>query len=427
MTLIHRQVAELRQGGWPVLARKARRLPFWVWQITLTAAVLPLVIACRLARPWRLVRFGFFTTDRIGHFIFDLEYFLSDQALLFPETKRIDLFFFERPPANTQLALMCRRHVFVNPAIRYLFLANQWLPGGDDHRLLPARHLHASRDKQGILHRGTAQLAFTEVENCRGRAYLEMLGCDDPSKVICLVVRDSAYLVNARADRDWSYHNFRDTSIDDYCQIAQTLAEKGYWILRMGKKVHRPLKVGHPRVVDYACRTDRCDFLDVWLMANCFFAISTGLGLDSVADAFRRPQVFVNYLPLMDMEAWGEYLTVPKILSWADSGRSLTLAEQAAHSSLNADHYQKQGINIQDLSSTDISDAVMEFEARLTGQWRLSDDEVALHQRFWTAMRACPEFDHYHGWIHPEARVGTGYLRQAQASLFAQVSDSARA
>ncbi len=194
----------------------------------------------------------------------------------------------------------------------------------------------------------------------------------------------------------------------------------------MGKKVHRPLKVGHPRVVDYACRTDRCDFLDMWLMANCFFAISTGLGLDSVADAFRRPQVFVNYLPLMDMEAWGEYLTVPKILSWADSGRSLTLAEQAAHSSLNADHYQKQGINIQDLSSTDISDAVMEFEARLTGQWRLSDDEVALHQRFWTAMRACPEFDHYHGWIHPEARVGTGYLRQAQVSLFAQVSGSVR-
>ena len=123
----------------------------------------------------------------------------------------------------------------------------------------------------------------------------------------------------------------------------------------------------------------------------------------------------------MDMEAWGKYLTVPKILTWAGSGRLLTLAEQAAHSSVNAYYYQEQGIDIQDLSPADISDAVLEFEARLTGRWQSSDEEVVLHQRFWAAIRACPEFENYHGWIHPEARVGTGYLRHAQADLFAQV------
>ena len=411
MTLIHRQVAELRQGGWPVLARKARRLPFWVWQITLTAAVLPLVIACRLARPWRLVRFGFFTTDRIGHFIFDLEYFLSDQALLFPETKRIDLFFFERPPANTQLALMCRRHVFVNPAIRYLFLANQWLPGGDDHRLLPARHLHASRDKQGILHRGTAQLAFTEVENCRGRAYLEMLGCDDPSKVICLVVRDSAYLVNARADRDWSYHNFRDTSIDDYCQIAQTLAEKGYWILRMGKKVHRPLKVGHPRVIDYACRTDRCDFLDMWLMANCFFCISTGTGLDEVASVFRRPAVYVNNIPLHQLVTYDHVITVPKHLVWKETNKQLTLSEHLAYPYFHTDQYDNEKILVVDLTPKDIKQAVLEIEARLKGSWEESEEDRQLQDKFWEIFQSHQDFYKNHGEIHPEARVGTHFLR----------------
>ncbi len=408
-------------GGWLVLIHKVRRFPLWLWQTALTASVVPLVIVCRLVRPWWHVRFGFFTTDRIGHFTFDLEYYLSERSELSPAARSIDLFFFERAPANTQLALMCRRHVIVNPTVRYLFLANQWLPGGDDHQLLPARHLHASRDKQGILHRTEVQLAFTEIENCRGRAYLKMLGCGELGKVICLVVRDSVYLAEARSERDWSYHDFRDTDIDDYRDVVQALAEKGYWVMRMGKKVHNPLQVDHPRVVDYACRADRCDFLDMWLMANCFFAISTGLGLDSAADAFRRPQVFVNYLPLMDMEAWGKYLTVPKILTWAGSGRLLTLAEQAAHSSVNAYYYQEQGIDIQDLSPADISDAVLEFEARLTGRWQSSDEEVVLHQRFWAAIRACPEFENYHGWIHPEARVGTGYLRHAQADLFAQV------
>ncbi len=62
---------------------------------------------------------------------------------------------------------------------------------------------------------------------------------------------------------------------------------------------------------------------------------------------------------------------------------------------------------------------MLEFEARLTGKWETGDDEFALHNRFWEALRACPQFDSYHGWIHPEARVGTKYLREAQAYLFA--------
>ncbi len=121
----------------------------------------------------------------------------------------------------------------------------------------------------------------------------------------------------------------------------------------------------------------------------------------------------------MDLEAWGEYLTVPKILSWTDSGQLLTLAEQAAHSSVNTFYYQEKGISIQGLSPTEINDAVLELEARLTGKWEIGDDEFALHNRFWEALRACPQFDSYHGWIHPEACVGTRYLREAQTYLFA--------
>ena len=143
-------------------------------------------------------------------------------------------------------------------------------------------------------------------------------------------------------DRDWSYHDFRDTKIGSYEEAVVALAERGFWIFRMGKVVDSQLSVDHPRVMDYAMSTHRSDFLDIWLMAHCHFAISTGLGLDSIADIFRRPMVFVNYLPILDLEAWGHYITVPKHLTWASNHKPLTLQEQLKHTSLNGHYYEEK-------------------------------------------------------------------------------------
>jgi putative glycosyltransferase (TIGR04372 family) len=186
----------------------------------------------------------------------------------------------------------------------------------------------------------------------------------------------------------------------------------------MGKVVHRPFFADHPQIIDYATSADRCDFLDVWLMANCHFAISTGVGLDSVADIFRRPQVFVNYLPLMDMEAWGAYITTPKILSWSGSGQLLTLREHLRFTSANDHYYRDNGIAIRDLSPSEIREAVMEMEARLSGTWAPIKDEEDLHQEFWGIIKGAPEFASYHGWIHPKARLGTHYLVEAREWFF---------
>jgi putative glycosyltransferase (TIGR04372 family) len=375
-------------------------------------------MVCRVIRPWIHVRFGYFTADRIGHFAFDLEYYLSERYYLGDKNKFVDLFFLMRKPANSQLALMAGRQLRINALVEFLFRANQLLPGKGMFEVLPSRMISASRDKKGVFDRTPVQLSFTEEEQARGYEYLKKIGCNDLKKVVCLVVRDAAYLDSLQIERDWSYHSFRDTRIEDYEDVVSALVDRGYWVFRMGKRVNSRIGITHSQVTDYACSSDRCDFLDVWLMANSFFSVSTGLGLDSVSDIFRRPQVFVNYLPLMDMEAWGRYITVPKILSWSDTGKPLTLAEQMSHSSVNSFHYKESGISIRDLTPTEITDAVLELEARLAGKWNVDEDEVRLHKRFWASMKAHPDFSKYHGWIHPDARVGSEYLREAQTYLF---------
>ena len=417
--MIHRQLAKIRDSELRSVGRKMRRLPLWAWRLALTIAAVPVVMVCRLIQPWLCIRFGFLTVDRIGHFAFDLEYYLSERTIILRKEQSLDLFFYKRRPANSQLDLMARRTIFVHPVVAYLFAANRLLPGGQIHQIVPARHRTASRDKRGIFSHVSPQLRFTEDEEKSGLDYLLKVGCKDGAKVVCLVIRDQSYLKQIQGERDWSYHDFRDTKIEDYRDCALALAEKGYWVFRMGKVVSSGFGVEHSRIIDYARSPDRSDFLDVWLMSKCFFAISTGLGLDSIADIFRRPQVFVNYLPLMDLEAWGDYITVPKILSWAGSGRRLTLQEHLSHASVNGHYFRKSGIKITDLSPLHITDAVLEREARLVGTWSSSEEDVFLQETFWQVLRNDHQFDSYHGWIHPEACVGTRYLREAQTYLFA--------
>ena len=122
----------------------------------------------------------------------------------------------------------------------------------------------------------------------------------------------------------------------------------------------------------------------------------------------------------MDMEAWGAYITTPKILSWSGSGQLLTLREHLRFTSANDHYYRDNGIAIKDLSPSDIKEVVMEMEARLSGTWLSTEDEEDLQKKVWDIIKGSPEFTCYHGWVHPEARLGTHYLREIREWFFDQ-------
>lgn len=68
---------------------------------------------------------------------------------------------------------------------------------------------------------------------------------------MCLNVRDSAFLsksdpLNWSKSRDWSYHNFRDSEINTYVAAAETLADMGYTVFRMGAIVKERFVSKHP-------------------------------------------------------------------------------------------------------------------------------------------------------------------------------------
>jgi putative glycosyltransferase (TIGR04372 family) len=70
------------------------------------------------------------------------------------------------------------------------------------------------------------------------------------------------------------------------------------------------MKLNHDLVFDYANSGKRSELADIYLMANCRFAVSTMSGPDALALAFRRPVLYV------DVAHYGLVFSGTRLTTW---------------------------------------------------------------------------------------------------------------
>lgn len=376
------QWMEVKTGGIVTLLTKfIKSLGFLIDGVLVLLAI-PIICALRLLSPVLPVRFGFFFADRIGHFAFDIEYLLAFLERDPKSDKYTNFFFLMGKVANRYILDLAKRRLHIHEAVRYLYIADKIVPFGAK-ALIPARHLTGSRDRKGLYYSTNPHLSFDSKEERFGHKILEDIGIENGARVVCLIVRDSAYLNAEQGSRNWDYHSYRDTEIRNYEKVVNELIDRGYWVFRMGKLVSHPLCVEHPRFIDYANCDWKSEFLDIWLLARSTFCVSTSTGLDSVADLFRKPIAFVNFMPLAYFQAWSSCVLAPANLVWNDSGRRLNCEEHLVHSYMRSEDYSKAGIRVSELTSQDISDVVLELEERISGHWNSTPEEDLLQEKFW--------------------------------------------
>jgi putative glycosyltransferase (TIGR04372 family) len=446
MKWLNRQIVQINKGGWSTIRRKIGRLYDDIRLFVFAIWAIPGVLFIRLIRPYVLVRMAEIFSSRIGHFSMDATIYLNMSPLISEQSFLLDLYSLsDGLICNSQWKIMVQRRLKVYWWVKYLIYYNRFIPGGEIHE---RSDLVTGRDYQGFIHRKKFHFMFYEKEDEVAKAWLREFGWIDGEPFICLAVRDSKYLaersvvfedgLNANA-----YHNYRDGDIDDYVPAVQSLLEKGYWVIRMGKSCFKQMP-SLPRVIDYPFVENQNDLLDIWLSANCDFFISTGLGIDSVASSFRRPQVFVNALPIAMLRSNFNSIWAPKHLTWKDSGKYLTLREHWIHRYQDGMEYEQAGILVVDLTSDEITNIILEREQRNAGIWIDSDEDLLRQKKFWdtfTSIAKDPNIyneirwgiecigwaeledtdgpiNAIHGWKHPEARVASCYLRKMGVSFY---------
>jgi putative glycosyltransferase (TIGR04372 family) len=226
---------------------------------------------------------------------------------------------------------------------------------------------------------------------------------------VCFFARDSSYLSSTYGHKDWNYHNYRDSDIDDYLVAASELTERGYFALRVGAIVGKPLATLSPGVLDYAS-DHRTDFMDIYLAANCRFFLTSGAGIDVVSRVFRRPIASVNSIPLEFLSTWGpQDLTIPRKLWIRDERRFMTFQEildSGVGRFMDQSQYDSSGLEPVPNTPDDIRALAVEMDERLNGTWSPSDEDEELQKRFWSLYRPSEMNGVF------LSRIGAEFLRQ---------------
>lgn len=329
-----------------------------------TVLVMLALAAVRMLRPFVKVRFGTLFVSRLGHLAGNTECYLCERDAGINRPKRVfDIWCPQGKPANEQLFKMLRRVLPVSSfAGDVNEMGRRWAWWQREHTFSDANW---GRDIHNVMERYPPHLKLTKSEEMRGQRALRMLGIPEGAKWVCIINRDPMFLRATEPGQDYSYHDFRNSSIQNYREAAVALIDRGYYVIRMGRFVEEPMKLQAPKFLDYAIHPIRCDFLDVYLGAKCEFTISNGCGFDGIPMIFRRPICFVNETPFEYLSTW-----MPNSLAiWkhhVKDGKRMTPAEIVASGAglfHHSQQYKNAGITLQENTAAEIIDAALEMLA----------------------------------------------------------------
>jgi putative glycosyltransferase (TIGR04372 family) len=386
---------------------------------------MPAAVFILMLRRWRIIRIGDIDNRWIGHLIVDTAEHVARER---EDTDgAIYLYYLlSRKSLNREWEMMLRRELtIVTSLMRYVVPWLRIVPGSQVHILPSARG--GRRDVDGLYAQRDCTLKLREGARLQAINWMHSLGWSEGEPFVCLQVRDPAYrnrvLLQGGLPRDvralLAYDaSHRDSEIKTYEAAIMWLLAEGFWVFRMGREANMRLAISHPRLIDYPHLPQKSDVLDIWLFTNCAAVITTGSGPDALSSLYRRPALFVNFVPFGAFSSYTDSMTVPKNLRWNSSGAQLSISEMLTHCHDRSLDYSRFGISVVDLTSEQILMAVQEFFSSLNRVSDFPHDETERSLVIWQHIKSWSDFNRYHKWIHPRARFSQSWLQEQPEDFF---------
>jgi hypothetical protein len=287
------------------------------------------VLLARALTPVALIRFGA-CTPAIGHMVLEVNRLYNGKRFRF-YAPSLDYFTYDHCRDINRHAAYQWDKVFL--AARFdndmrLVMTSQALACA---KLLPyTSPNHIQHDGFEAQYPETTVLPwrFTEEEHDVARKRMQAMGIPEGAKVACLLVRDGAY----QRRLPGAYHlPYRNADIDSYRLAANFLADQGWYVLRMGHIVEKPLSWQSDRIIDYASFFHD-PFMDIYLFMHCALCIATGTGNDILSVLSHVPYVYTNFFYEFEPYAmYGPSVYIRKHIYLKNENRQLSLQEYYAN------------------------------------------------------------------------------------------------
>jgi len=194
-----------------------------------------------------------------------------------------------------------------------------------------------------------------------GWALLEDLGLQRSRPLICIHVRDNAYLPGL------AYHDYRDPPLRGYEDLVRYLLSEGFNVVRTGSVANQPMAIDNSAFLDYPFSDIKSDFMDLFMYAACELAVAGSIsGIDFIPVAFRKPVAICDLRPLfLPTHAADKSLAIFSLMRWTDTGSILSLAEMSRNIRFLSEEYTELGIEFVPNTSEEIMGAVKELISRV--------------------------------------------------------------
>jgi putative glycosyltransferase (TIGR04372 family) len=300
-------------------------------------------------------------TARIGHLAMNTELFLRRQSrgMVEGELFRITDHLSGEKLANEQLYKMIQRRAVVHEVTlqEYQALVAQ---GNTDCGML-----YSGSNEFWEFNNIEPQLSFTEAELEEGQQLLNKMGINK-SPYVCMHDRSSHYLASKFPENNFTYHNYRDCSIENYVKAADWLTSKGVFVIRMGEVISTPLKTDNPMIIDYATK-HRTDFGDAFLPGTCDFFLGNTAGLFLVSTIMGRPVAGANFVPFDHTPLLKEDVFIHKNLSIPfNLIHEIGFEMMENNMGMLEEVLQKNKVSIEENTADQILDLTIEMYERLT-------------------------------------------------------------
>ena len=225
---------------------------------------------------------------------------------------------------------------------------------------------------------------------------------------ICVHNRDSAFLNKHRPGIDWSYHDYRDSSILNYQKTIDHFDKKKIKTVRVGETALEKLNLKSKNILDYPFMTEKNSAIDLSLLYNCKFSVISETGLSIVPFVFRKPIVFTNWILLDAIHSYKKGVFILKKVFSIEKNRYLKFKEIVMEIKNTGDgaQYQKK-FRFEENDEEEILNVCIEMNRKIDGELKYSDTENYLQNKFWSNLGRPFE-------RNPEFRIGSEFLLKNQ-------------
>jgi len=253
-----------------------------------------------------------------------------------------------------------------------------------------------------------------------GWRILESTGLTTDKPLVCLHIRDHAYLLETQPNAGHAYHNYRDPQIDAYEELVRFLLSEGFSVVRTGNIAEKRMSIEDPSFLDYPFSHVKSDWMDVFLYSVCDFAVAGSVsGIDFLAVLMRKPLVVCDLRPLMP----GSYTRdLSKVIfsrmRWRESGVDLTLRESLNNMHSMTSDFDAAGIEILPNSAQELIEVTQELICMMTGEIAISHVGLVNEESFWRIFKESnhAKFGSAQGAeLYPG--IGRGFLKRHSEAL----------